>query len=416
MTTDIDRTGQSEPARLLRPADPGPYRPSRAMRLLQALGSRIAHGRLTIVFPDGAQRVFAGQTPGPQAVLEIRRDRLARRFLTGGNLGFCEAYLDGDWSSPDIETLFVFFLTNERALLEAMRGKPWFRALQRLSHMMRPNSRHGARRNIHRHYDLGNAFFERWLDPSMTYSSALYGGRAADLETAQQRKYRAIAERAGVSEGDRVLEIGCGWGGFAEFAARETGAHVTGITISREQCDYARRRVFEAGLADRVDIRLEDYRDTRGLFDRVVSIEMFEAVGREYWPAFFATVRDRLRTGGTAALQVITIAEEQYQRYQRSVDYIQKYIFPGGMLPSKSALGEQVRRAGLSLRDSVGFGPDYAATLREWNRRFQRAWPDLTPLGFDARFKRMWEQYLHYCAAGFAVGSIDVVQMAVRRP
>jgi cyclopropane-fatty-acyl-phospholipid synthase len=416
MTTDIDRPGEAETAHAMRQAEPGRYRPSRAMRLLLALGHRISHGRLTILFPDGGQRAFAGAQPGPEAILQIHRDRLARRFLTGGNLGFCEAYLDGDWSSPDIEALFVFFLMNERALLDAMRGKSWFRALQRLAHLMRPNSRSGARRNIHEHYDLGNAFFERWLDPSMTYSSALYAGRAADLESAQRRKYGAIAERAGLAPGDRVLEIGCGWGGFAEFAAREAGARVTGITISREQCDYARRRIFEAGLADKVDIRLEDYRDTQGEFDRVVSIEMFEAVGREYWPAFFATVRDRLRSGGMAALQVITIAEEQFQRYQRSVDYIQKYIFPGGMLPSKAALGDQVRQAGLSLRGSVGFGPDYAETLREWNRRFQRAWPELKPLGFDARFKRMWEQYLHYCAAGFAVGSIDVVQMAVRRP
>ena len=386
------------------------------MRLLLALGQTLSHGRIAVVFPDGSERLLVGAAPGPDAVLRIHRDRLARRFLTGGNLGFCEAYLEGDWSSPDVETLFVFFLMNEQALLAAMRGKRWFRALQRLVHLMRPNSRAGARRNIHRHYDLGNSFFERWLDPSMTYSSGLFDGHAADLESAQRRKYRAIADRAGLAPGDHVLEIGCGWGGFAEFAARETGARVTGITISPAQCDYARKRVFDAGLADRVDIRLEDYRETCGQFDRIVSIEMFEAVGRQYWPAFFATVRDRLRSGGVAALQVITIAEEQFQRYQRGVDYIQKYIFPGGMLPSKTVLSEQVHSAGLSLKESVGFGQDYAMTLREWNRRFQRAWPELTPLGFDARFKRMWEQYLHYCAAGFSVGSIDVVQMAMRRP
>ena len=386
------------------------------MRLLLALGQKLSHGRLVVIFPDGSQRALPGAAPGPEALLHIHRDRLARRFLTGGNLGFCEAYLDGDWSSPDVETLFVFFLMNEQALLEAMRGKTWFRALQRLVHLMRPNSRAGARRNIHRHYDLGNNFFERWLDPSMTYSSALFNGASADLERGQQLKYRAIAERAGLKTGDHVLEIGCGWGGFAEFAARETGARVTGITISREQCDYARKRIFQAGLADRVGIQLQDYRETEGQFDRIVSIEMFEAVGRQYWPAFFATVRDRLRSGGVAALQVITIAEEQFQRYQRGVDYIQKYIFPGGMLPSKAVLSEQVDRAGLLPKESFGFGQDYAVTLREWNRRFQLAWPELRPLGFDMRFKRMWEQYLHYCAAGFSMGSIDVVQMAIRRP
>jgi len=391
------------------------YRPSRPMRLILALGERLRVGTLAVTLPDGSLRRFGGAEPGPDAVLHVHRDRLARRFLVGGKLGFCEAYLDGDWSSPDAEALFTFFLLNEAALAEAMQGRPWFRALQRAAHLLRGNDRRGARRNIAAHYDLGNAFYEHWLDPTMTYSSALFEPEAADLAAAQRNKYAALARRLGMAPGDRVLEIGCGWGGFALYAAGEVGAHVTAITISEAQCAYARRRVHEAGLAERVDVQLRDYRDVDGRFDRIASIEMFEAVGETYWPAFFRTVRERLTSGGTAALQVITIADGHFERYRRGADYIQRYIFPGGMLPSPSALRRQIERAGLSLRDWAGFGGDYVRTLREWNRRFQAAWPDIQGQGFDPRFKRMWEQYLHYCAAGFRTGRIDVVQVALRR-
>lgn len=396
-------------------SSPKAYRPSTAMRILIALGDNLTVGRLSVTLPDGTVRRFGGTAPGPQASLIIHRDRVARRFLTGGNLGFCEAYLDGDWSSPDVEALFVFFLKNEAELGARMEGRGWFRLLRRLGHLARPNSRRGARRNIMRHYDLGNAFYERWLDPSMTYSAAVFREGAGDLSAAQRAKYAAMARRIGLQPGHHVLEVGCGWGGFAEFAAGEVGARVTGITISEAQAAYARERIRRAGLSDRVDIRLEDYRDTRGLFDRIVSIEMFEAVGEAYWPAFFRTLRERLASGGSAALQIITIEDARFETYRRSADYIQKYIFPGGMLPSIGALRGQLNRAGLQLRDMASYGSDYARTLREWNRRFQAAWPDIQGLGFDGRFKRLWEQYLYYCAAGFTVGTIDVVQLAVSR-
>ena len=403
------------PQQTAQPVAHRPYRPSRLMRWLLRLGDRIAVGTIRVVMPDGSRHRFVGTEPGPDAELHIHNDRLARRFLIAGSLGFCEAYIDGDWSSPDVDTLFVFFLLNRDHLGRVMAGKPWFRATQHLLHAMRPNSRRGARRNIAEHYDLGNAFYERWLDPTMTYSSAIFAPGISSLDAAQRRKYTLLADRLQLGRDDHVLEIGCGWGGFAEFAASEIGARVTGITISQEQHDYARRRVFEAGLAERVDILLRDYRDVDGQFDRVASIEMFEAVGESYWPQFFQTVRDRLARGGAAALQIITISDRHFEHYRRGADYIQRYIFPGGMLPSKQALGQQLDRAGLKLREMVGFGEHYARTLREWNRQFQAAWPEIQTLGFDARFKRMWEQYLHYCAAGFQIGTIDVVQVAAQR-
>ncbi len=393
----------------------GGYRPSQGLRVMLALAERLRLGSLTLVLPDGTRHRFRGDEPAPDAELTVHRDRVARRLLIGGGLGFQEAYLDGDWSSPDIEALFTLALLNEDRLFAALNGRTWFRAMQRLIHVMRPNSRKGARRNIAHHYDLGNAFYERWLDRSMTYSSALFDPVEADLTAAQRNKYSTLARRMALGPDHHVLEIGCGWGGFAEFAASEIGARVTAITISREQHDYALRRIHQAGLAERVDIRLEDYRDTQGRYDRVASIEMFEAVGEAYWPAFFATVRDRLTHGGIAALQVITIADQFFDGYRRKMDYIQKYIFPGGMLPSPGVLRDQIRKAGLHFGEMAGYGRDYARTLREWNRRFHDAWPDIQRMGFDARFKRMWEQYLGSCAAGFSVGTIDVVQVVARR-
>ena len=393
----------------------GRYRPSRAMRIILALAQRTAVGSVDVVLPDGTQRRFVGHTAGPQAQLTIHRDRLARRFLVAGNLGFCEAYLDGDWSSPDVETLFRFFLANAEALRQEMQGKVWYRFVQRVSHMLRPNSRSGARRNIARHYDLGNSFYEAWLDPTMTYSSAVFPeGSAEDLAAAQTRKYQELARRLALSDRDEVLEIGCGWGGFAEFAGR-SGAKVTAITISRAQWAYARERIAKQGLADRVDVQLRDYRDVDQRFDKIASIEMFEAVGERWWPTFFDGLRTNLKPGGRAALQVITINNRDFPAYRRGMDYIQKYIFPGGMLPSPQALKRGFESAGLSLRDWANFGQDYARTLRAWNTRFQGAWPRIEAAGFDVRFKRMWEQYLAYCAAGFATGTINVAQVAVSR-
>lgn len=390
------------------------YRPSTALKAILALGHNLTHGTLLVRLPNGVEHRFGGQAPGPDAALYIHNDRLARRFLFGGNLGFCESYLDGDWTSPDMEALFRFFLLNQQNIAEEMKGHPLVRLLTRIAHMMRSNSKSGSRKNISYHYDLGNSFYETWLDSTMTYSSAVYD-QSEVLPDAQRRKYELLARRMELGAEQHVLEIGCGWGGFAEFAAAEVGAKVTGITISREQFDYARRRVFEKGLAEKVNIELRDYRDLDGRFDRIASIEMFEAVGERYWPQFFSTVRERLKSGGQAALQIITIDDRHFDDYRKGADYIQKYIFPGGMLPSPKALETQVQKAGMRVADMVGFGRDYARTLREWNTRFQEAWPQLSGMGFDDRFKRMWEQYLLYCSAGFEVGHIDVKQVAIIR-
>jgi cyclopropane-fatty-acyl-phospholipid synthase len=395
----------------------GAYAPSRMMRLLFSLCPAIRAGSLTIVLPNGHSRRFDGDHSGPHGVLYVKNDRVASRMLTGGKLAFCESYLDGDWTSPDPLALFSVALINETELERAMNGKRWVKALQFVMHMMRPNSKGGSRRNIAYHYDLGNSFYDAWLDRSMTYSSAVFADldKEEALEQAQERKYAKIADTMGLQPDQRVLEIGCGWGGFAEYAAKQRGAKVTAITISKAQYDFACARMQREGLNDRVEIRLQDYRDTREQFDAIASIEMFEAVGERYWPTFFQTVHSRLKSGGRAALQIITIGEEHFEGYRTGADYIQRYIFPGGMLPSPSRLRREVEAAGLIFQDSVSYGKHYARTLNMWDRRFQDAWPTLHKQGFDERFKRMWEQYLWYCSAGFDVGTIDVVHASLAR-
>jgi cyclopropane-fatty-acyl-phospholipid synthase len=305
-------------------------------------------------------------------------------------------------------------LLNNEAISRPFTGAKVVRAYERLRHWLRGNSRTGSRRNISYHYDLGNDFYRLWLDPSMTYSSALFDG-AGDLSAAQENKYRSICDRMRLGPDQHVLEIGCGWGGFAEYAIRERGARVTGLTLSREQADYARRRLFEAGLAERAEIVLRDYRDERGQYDGVASIEMFEAVGERYWPTFFRTLHDRLRPGAVASMQVITIADHLFAGYRSGTDFVQKYIFPGGMLPSPSEFRRHVERTGLDLVGSIEFGKDYSRTLREWRERFNARWGEIAGLGFDPRFRRMWDFYLASCAACFAAGTTDVTQVALRR-
>lgn len=400
-------------------ASPGgpSYTPSRLIRMMLALCQRLPVGQIEVILPDGTRHGFEGQEAGPKGVLQVHNDRVARRLFLGGMLGFCESYLDGDWSSPDIAALFNWALANEAHFAKLLDGPRWFQIAQNLLHRLKPNTKRGSRRNIAFHYDLGNAFYEKWLDRSMTYSSAVFDSLTAPepMESAQQRKYAEIARRLDLRPGHHVLEIGCGWGGFAEYAAEIVGARVTAVTISAEQKSFAEARMAAKGLADRVEIRLSDYRDMQGTFDRIASIEMFEAVGERYWPDFFAIVRNRLAPGGYAALQVITIADRLFEGYRRSADYIQRYVFPGGMLPSPKRLRQEIATAGLAWRESQAFGPHYARTLAEWQRRFQDAWADIANMGFDSRFKRLWEQYLAYCQAGFAAGTIDVLQLTLAR-
>jgi cyclopropane-fatty-acyl-phospholipid synthase len=385
---------------------------SPAERVLVALGRRMHYGRIDLEMPNGNRHRFAGPMDGPQTRLIVHDNRFLRRFLTGGANGFAEAYMDGDCDVDDLAVFLTWAALNHAAMAETLRGRALPRMVNRLWHLMRPNSRTGARRNIAYHYDLGNAFYEAWLDPTMTYSSAVFEEPGQSLAKAQRAKYQHIAALGGFRQGDHLLEIGCGWGGFAVHAARELGCRVTGITISQEQYEFARKRVHEEGLADRVEIRRQDYRDTSGRFDGIASIEMFEAVGERYWPEFFQTLRTNLRPGGRASLQVITIAEGFYEQYRRSTDFIQRYIFPGGQLPSPDVLTRQAEAAGLRQKAVESHGQSYAQTLAEWRRRFEAAWPRIQPIGFDERFRRMWNYYLAYCEAGFATARIDVKQVA----
>ncbi len=373
-------------------------------------------GSLTFILPDGEAVRVQGETPGPDARLLVRDYRFIRRALLSGDIGFAEGYMAGEWDTPDLAALLGVLSANFDTLRRLARGNALARVFHSFSHALRGNSRRGSKRNIHAHYDLGNDFYARWLDPTMTYSSARFAAPDQSLADAQRNKYATLANSIDLKAGQSVLEIGCGWGGFAEYAAKEVGARVTGVTISQAQYDYASKRLFDQGLADRAQIRLVDYRDIQGKFDRVASIEMFEAVGERYWPAYFDKIREVLVPGGKAGLQIITIRDCDFDNYRRRADFIQKYIFPGGMLPSEQRLREETARAGLGWEALSSFGQDYADTLQAWLRRFDAAWESIAPLGFDERFRRLWRFYLAYCEAGFRTGRTDVVQLALSAP
>ena len=380
---------------------------------------RLRHGTLELTLPDGTLETIRGDDPGPRAALHIRDARVVDRYLRHGSVGFAESYIAGEWETANLADLLELLDRNYDAWGEGYFGPVLARMVARVQHWFRQNSRTGAKRNIHAHYDLGNEFFAAWLDPTMTYSAALFdrdqGVAGKDLEAAQRAKYRNLCRMIDLRPGHKLLEIGSGWGGFAMTAAAEFEAEVTSITISQAQFDLATRRVREAGLEDRVAIRLVDYRDVEGQYDRVASIEMFEAVGERYWPTYFGKVKSVLKPGGLAGLQIITIQDAYFETYRRGADFIQQYIFPGGMLPSSSALAEQTRRVGLEITDKVAFGGDYARTLGIWGERFDAAWDRLRSLGYDERFRRLWRYYLGYCEAGFRTGSTDVLQLALRR-
>jgi cyclopropane-fatty-acyl-phospholipid synthase len=382
-----------------------------AARQTFRFATRILRGRLDARLPDGRVLRFEGTEPGPAAEIVIRDLQFARRFADGGDIGIAEAYLFDEWDTPDLTRFLELFCANHEMIAQLLDGRPWVRMLQQFRHWMNRNTRAGSRRNIHAHYDLGNRFYEAWLDRTMTYSAALYESDKEDLAEAQTNKYAALARDTGIGPGDHVLEIGCGWGGFAEYAAKEIGCRITGLTISTEQFEYAKKRMFEKGLNEKVEIRLQDYRDETGRYDRIASIEMFEAVGEQYWPTYFRQVSERLKHGGRAGIQVITIQDRFFPTYRREVDFIRRYIFPGGMLPTPGIMKELGEQAGLGLQHERIFGRHYAKTLAEWRELFRAAWPKLTGLGFDERFRRMWEYYFAYCEAGFRSGNIDVRQL-----
>jgi cyclopropane-fatty-acyl-phospholipid synthase len=361
--------------------------------------------------PDGRTVRLGGNGPGPSAAMKVTDYGFASRLIRGGDIGIAEAYLLGEWDTPDLTQFLYLFCVNQGWMQSMLIGKPAVRALQIVRHWFNRNTRRQARRNIYRHYDIGNDFYSAWLDPGMTYSSALFEEGTVDLTAAQTNKYRRLAEAIDLRPGQKLLEIGCGWGGFAEYAAKVLGAKVVGLTISKEQRDFAQARIQAAGLNDRVEIRLQDYRDERDQYDRIASIEMIEAVGEQFWPRYFSQLRDRLSPGGLAGIQAITIQDNLFQAYRREVDFIQRYVFPGGMLPSPQILKSLGDRFGVPVIRERIFGQDYAKTLATWRNNFRAAWPNLIPLGFDDRFRRLWEYYLAYCEAGFLSGNIDVRQV-----
>jgi cyclopropane-fatty-acyl-phospholipid synthase len=383
----------------------------RMARLALGFGSRLRRGTLDVTLPDRRVIRLGGLEPGPAAAMRLHNYSFASRLLKGGDIGIAEAYLSGDWDTPDL-TQFLYLFCVNHDLIKAMLGdKPLMRFMQIVQHWFNRNTKRQARRNILAHYDIGNAFYSAWLDPSMTYSSALYEEHAQDLTAAQTNKYRRLAEAIDLQPEQTLLEIGCGWGGFAEYVAKTFGAKVVGLTISTEQRDFAQKRIQDAGLNERVEIKLQDYRDERDHYDRIASIEMIEAVGEQFWPKYFSQLRDRLLPGGLAGIQAITIQDSIFQSYRREVDFIQRYVFPGGMLPSPQVLKTLGDRFGLPVIRERIFGQDYAKTLAIWRNNFRAAWPNLSPLGFDDRFRRLWEYYLSYCEAGFLSGNIDVRQV-----
>ena len=388
-------------------AEETPARRSVAFRFLDWALPSSDVGRLQLVLPTGEVIDRSGEQPGPEATISVHRWRALWRMLRHGEHGFADGYLDGDWSATDLSKLLEFFMRNEATVAALSEGSRFTRIRNRLLHRRRENTRHGSRRNIAAHYDLGNAFYGQWLDRGMNYSSALYGGEET-LETAQEAKLDRVAHLLEIGGNESILEIGCGWGSLAERLIRRHGCSVSGITLSTEQLAYAKTRLSREAEDGRADLRLLDYRDVAGRYDRIASIEMFEAVGEQYWSTYFGKLRDCLREGGIAVLQVITIADSRYTAYRERPDFIQRYIFPGGMLPTASILEKEATEAGLKLVHQESFGDSYVRTLREWRDRFLRAWPKIENLGFDQRFQRMWEYYLTYCEVGFHVGAIDV--------
>jgi cyclopropane-fatty-acyl-phospholipid synthase len=388
-----------------------------AARAVFHLLSRLQTGTLDLQLPDGSQARF-GNGQAPRAALRLNDWRMCSAVLKAGDVGFAESWIEGAWSSPDLVALLTLFIANREAVESAIYGSWWGSLAYRVRHMFNRNTRRGSRKNIHAHYDLGNAFYREWLDETMNYSSALFEGDLDQpMPQAQHAKVRRALRESGIQPGGRLLEIGCGWGALAEAAATDFGAHVTGVTLSTEQLAYAQERVRHAGADAHVDLRLQDYRDIAdGPFDAIASIEMFEAVGREYWGSFFATLRGQLKPGAKACIQTITIRDDLFERYVRSTDFIQQYIFPGGLLPSPEAFRAEVKKAGLVMVNELAFGADYAETLRRWRVDFLARDAQVRRLGFDTRFMRIWEFYLAYCEAAFATGNTNVMQFTLQRP
>ena len=381
-----------------------------ALRLLE----KIQHGTLHLRTPDGEHLVFGAG--GVQVTLELHHWDVFAAALRSGDIGFAESYIAGDWHTSDLPGLLELLAKNRAQVESALYGSWWGRLAYRARHLLNRNSRAGSRKNIHAHYDIGNAFYKLWLDPSMTYSSARFtAASGADLALAQAEKYRGVLGQLKLAPGQKVLEIGCGWGGFAEVAAREAGVHVTGLTLSDQQLAYATRRMQDAGLAHMADLKLCDYRDSDGQYDAIASIEMFEAVGEAYWPSYFDCIARNLKPGGRACVQTIVIADELFERYRKGTDFIQQYVFPGGMLPSPQVFVRMAGERGLAVTREFAFGIDYADTLAAWRVAFHANLDGVRAQGFDERFIRTWDFYLCYCEAAFRARNTSVMHFTLEK-
>lgn len=387
-----------------------------ARRVLQLL-EKIEHGTLTVQFPDRSSKVY-GNGSLPHAALSLSNWNVFAASMKSGDIGFAETYIAGDWRTPSLSDLLRVMIQNRRAVEDLIYGSWLGRMVYRVRHLLNRNHKANSRKNIHAHYDLGNAFYELWLDDTMNYSSALFEGDfSLSMQEAQRAKVRRALQATDVAQGSRVLEIGCGWGALAEMATVDMGAHVTGVTLSTEQLAFAKARMKWNGKEDQADLRLQDYRDIDdGPYDAVCAIEMVEAVGQEYWPTYFQTVSKLLKPGGKACIQSIVIDDALFDRYVKSTDFIQQYIFPGGCLPSPSEFRRQARLAGLEVIDELKFGPDYAETLRRWRHEFMAQEAQVLTLGFDTQFLRTWEFYLAYCEAAFDEANTDVIQFTLQKP
>jgi cyclopropane-fatty-acyl-phospholipid synthase len=389
--------------------------PMAARRVLRLL-ERIEHGTLTIQFPDKSTKVY-GNSSLPHAAISLSNWNVFSASLKSGDIGFAETYIAGDWRTPSLSDLLRVVIQNRRAMEDLVYGSWWGRMAYRIKHLLNRNNKTNSRKNIHAHYDLGNAFYELWLDGTMNYSSALFEGDfSQSMADAQRAKVRRALRMTDVDLGSRVLEIGCGWGALAEMATTDFGASVTGVTLSTEQLEFAKVRMQKNGKSAQADLRLQDYRDIQdGPYDAICSIEMIEAVGQAYWPTYFQTISKMLKPGGKACVQSIVIDDAYFDRYVTSTDFIQQYIFPGGCLPSPTEFRKQAMAAGLVVIDELKFGPDYAETLRRWRHDFLAQQEKVLTLGFDVKFVRLWEFYLAYCEAAFDEASTDVIQFTMQK-
>jgi len=370
--------------------------------------SKIKYGELSVKFPSGSSQSFRGINSAHKADLIINNYKFIAKIFKKQSVGFAESYMDGDFSSSNLTNLLLLAFRNENHFLENLKSNIVFNIYSKFKHFLNENTKSQSKKNIEYHYDLGNNFYTKWLDRSMTYSSAYFEKENQNLFDAQLNKYHKIAESLNLNENSKVLEIGCGWGGFSSYAAKNFKSKIDAITISKAQYEYASNKIQKEGLGEKVSIKFKDYRDIDSQYSNIASIEMFEAVGKKYWEKYFDIVSNSLINSGKAALQIITIDEKRSLDYQNEPDFIQQYIFPGGMLPTKKELVEINNKVGLDFKEIKSFGLSYAKTLNLWNTQFQSSWNDLVKLGFNYRFKRMWEFYLAYCETGFISKSTDV--------